>query len=452
MNIDGKKISIIGAVRSGIAAARLAKRFGAVPFVSDSGDESKLASSIKVFQNENIQYETGSHTNRIFDCDFIVTSPGVPSNSEVLMKAKQNKIKIVSEIEFASWFCKGKIISITGTNGKTTTTSLCSYTLNKCGLVSYTAGNIGAAGTAFSEVVLSAGENDFIVLETSSFQLDYIDSFKPNFAVILNITPDHLDRYNNSFEEYKNSKYAVTKNQDKNDFFIFNADDENSFSGITNDSVKKLSFSLTKEVDNGSFYRNEKLIFSRNGMAEEICSAKDLQIKGEHNIANALAVLGVAKTLGIASDKIKSAFQSFEGVEHRLEFVREIDGVKYINDSKATNVDSVWYALRSFNQPLFLILGGKDKGNDYSRIKDLVKDKVKKIYAIGSSAPKVYDFFKNIVEVELQKTLEDCVYKARKEAQPGTIVLLSPACASFDMFDSYEHRGRVFKNAVNGLK
>ncbi len=405
--------------------------------------------AVNVFESEGIAYETGSHTDRVFDCELIITSPGVPSNSEILIQASKNNIKVVSEVEFASWFCKGKIISVTGTNGKTTTTSLCSYTLNECGLVTHLAGNIG---TAFSDVVLSVGSNEFIALETSSFQLDYIDSFKPVFSMILNITPDHLDRYNNSFDEYKNSKYVIAKNQDENDFFIFNADDKNSFKGINNSKVNRIGFSIKDELKNGSFCQNEKLMFAHNGNMETICASDELYIKGEHNIANALAVLNVAKTLNLSSQQVKKAFESFKGVEHRLEFVRELDGVKYINDSKATNVDSVWYALRSFKEPLYLILGGKDKGNNYDQIKDLVKGNVKKIYAIGSSAEKVYNYFKNMVEVELRKSLEDCVHAARVEAVPGSVVLLSPACASFDMFENYEHRGKVFKQAVNELK
>ncbi|MFA3782810.1 UDP-N-acetylmuramoyl-L-alanine--D-glutamate ligase [Melioribacteraceae bacterium 4301-Me] len=448
INIKGKKISIIGAKESGVAAARLCKMLGAIPFVSDCDSEQKLIEYKEIFQNEGIDYELGSHTSKALECDFIVTSPGVPSNSEILTKAKQNKIRIVSEIEFASWFCNAKIISITGTNGKTTTTSLCAHTLKKSGYTAYAAGNIGKA---FSDLALNVSSKDFIVLETSSFQLDFIENFKPAVAVILNITPDHLDRYNNSFDEYRNSKYNVTKNQDENDLFVFNADDENTYADVINKKVKRLGFSLKKELLNGSFYKEGKIFFAKNGFIEEVCNTNALKIKGMHNVANALAVVNVAKMLNISNNKIRDALFSFEGVEHRLEFVREINGVKYINDSKATNVDSVWYALESFSEPIYLILGGKDKGNDYNQIRQLVKTKVKKIYAIGSSAQKIYDYFKDIVEVEFQKSLEESVLTARKEAQPGTIVLLSPACASFDMFENFEHRGNVFKQVVNGL-
>jgi len=445
MNINGKHIAILGAVRSGIGAAKLAKQLGAVPFVSDFGKIEKIES----LDAERINYETGKHSDKVFDCDFIITSPGVPSKSEVLLKAKEKNIKVITEVEFASWFCKGTIISITGTNGKTTTTSLMAHLLNESGYKCYSAGNIGLA---FSEVVLNMNENDFVALETSSFQLDYIDTFKPKYSLILNITPDHLDRYNNSVDEYAASKFRVFENQNDDDFYIYNADDKYLQKEISNKKVNKYSFSLNHMLANGSFYHNEDLNFSIAGKSEKVCSASSLKIKGEHNIANALAVLTVAKLIEIENSKIENAFKTFEAVEHRIEFVRELNGVQYFNDSKATNVDAVWYALRSFNEPLYLILGGKDKGNDYNQIKDLVKEKVKKIYAIGSSAEKVFSFFNSIVNVEKMDSLESVVEKANKETVKGDVVLLSPACASFDMFNSYEHRGKVFKEAVKNLK
>jgi UDP-N-acetylmuramoylalanine--D-glutamate ligase len=445
MEIKGKKISIIGAVRSGIAAAKLAKKLGAIPFVSDSGSKEKLDNSIQVFESIGINYEYGGHTEKIFDCDFIVTSPGVPTNSTVLMKAVDKNIKVISELEFASAFCEGTIISITGTNGKTTTTELISYIINECGRKCYVAGNIG---TAFSDITLEVGSDEFVALETSSFQLDFIDEFKPKFSMILNITPDHLDRYNNSFDEYIVSKMKVSQCQNENDFFIFNADDPYIKPNIKNKRVQELSFSLINEVPSGAFYKNNKLFFALSGEAFEICSNTDLYIKGGHNIANALAAISVVKTLNFPGERIKTALSSFKGVEHRIEFVRAIDGVEYFNDSKATNVDSVTVALKSFEKPIYLILGGKDKGNNYDDIKELIVKRVKKIYAIGVSAEKVFNYFNAIIPTEIKKTMEDCVLAARKEAESGSVVLLSPACASFDMYDSYEHRGKVFKEIV----
>jgi len=448
MDIRGKKISIIGAVRSGLGAAKLAKKLGAIPFVSDSSSEKDLSDSISVMKSESIAYECGAHTEKIYDCDLIVTSPGVPTNSVVLTNALKKNIKVVSEVEFASWFCKGSVISITGTNGKTTTTALMDYTLNHAGIKCYSAGNIGEA---FSEIVLDVKENEFISLETSSFQLDFIDRFKPHFSLILNITPDHLDRYNNNIDEYISAKIKITKNQKEEDFFIYNSDDQNIKNNLKNKKVQKLAFSLISEVPAGAFYKEGKIYFSWFGKVSEICSASDLFIKGEHNIANALPVLIIAKLLNVPHQKIRSAFSSFKGVEHRIEFVRELNGVEYYNDSKATNVDSVYVALKSFDKPLYLILGGKDKGNNYDQIKELVKKHVTKIYAIGSSAQKVYDYFSSMVLTEIKESLKACVEAGRSEAQSGSVVLLSPACASFDMFKNYEHRGKVFKEEVNKL-
>ena len=455
MEIKGKKISIIGAVRSGIGAAKLIQKLGGFPFVSDSGSESKLKESIKKLKELKIDFEIGNHSEKVFDCDLMIISPGVPYEADVLLKTRKKKIQTVSEIELAALFCKGNIIAITGTNGKTTTTSLCTHVLNNCGLKTYEAGNIG---TAFSEIALDVKENEFVSLEVSSFQLDLIDKFKPKVAVILNITPDHLNRYQNKFENYINSKLRIFKNQDQNDFLILNYDDTTLNDSVKNSNDKKtvskrkdFYFSLSNDQPNGCSVKNGKVIFKKDGKKLFECSVSDINLKGEHNIANAMAVITIAKLFNADNKKIIEALSSFKGVEHRLELVRVIGGVKFINDSKATNVDSVWYALRSFDEPIFLILGGQDKGNDYNKIKDLVKNKVVKIYAIGSSADKVFNFFHSFVKVEIKQSLEEVIHAANNEARQNEVVLLSPACASFDMFDNYEHRGKVFKEAVNGL-
>ncbi len=449
MNIENKKITILGAVRSGIGAAKLAKAHGAIPFVSDMGNPEKLKEASAQLTTLGVDFEFGGHSNKVYDCDFIITSPGVPTKSAVLVEAVKRGIKIISEIEFAYWFCTGKIIAITGTNGKTTTTSLCHFALNQCGIKAHVGGNIGFA---FSEIVSEVKENEFVVLELSSFQLDYIDTFKPNYSIIINITPDHLDRYEYDFGKYAASKLLVTKNQSVEDFYILNSDDEklNEFDSY-NTNVSKQLVSIKNEVDNGAYSLKGELVFANDGNKEVVCLNTDLSLKGEHNLYNSLSVLVILKLLGVENEKIKKAFSTFPGVEHRLEFVKEINGVLYINDSKATNVDAVWYALRSYKNPLYLILGGKDKGNDYNQIKTPVLNNVKKIYAIGSSADKVYNFFKDIVPTEKKETLKDCLVSAKNEAKPNDIVLLSPACASFDMFDNYEHRGEVFKEIVNNL-
>ena len=448
MNISGKRVSVIGAVRSGVGAAKLVKKSGGVPFVSDTAAESKIKSSVALLKENEIEYETDGHSEKVYKCDLMIVSPGVPSDAPVLKAAKEKNIKVISELEFASRFCKGNIVAITGTNGKTTTTSLCGHLFNVCGHKTYTAGNIGLA---FSEITMDVKENEFVALEVSSFQLDLIDEFKPKIGMILNITPDHLNRYENKFENYIESKFRIFKNQDESDYLILNKDDETITKYMRDHKSKSFYFSLNEDISNGSYLSNDQITFKKNSQSGFSFPVNEMQIKGEHNIANAMAVTTAAKIFGFDNEKIKEGLRTFKGVEHRLELVREINGVKYVNDSKATNVDSVWYALRSFDEPLFLILGGQDKGNDYERIKNLVQEKVKKIYAIGSSAEKVYNFFHNIVKVELKISLEEVISSASKEARSGDVVLLSPACASFDMFDNYEHRGKVFKEAVNNL-
>ncbi|GBD92098.1 UDP-N-acetylmuramoylalanine--D-glutamate ligase [bacterium BMS3Abin04] len=449
MDINRKKISVIGAVRSGIGAAKLIKKMGGIPFVSDIASKEKLGDEISLLINEKIGCEAGGHTERVFDCDLIITSPGVPNDSYVLSEASRRGIKVVSELEFASWFCKGTVVAITGTNGKTTTTSFCSHVLNEAGMKCYSAGNIG---NAFSEIALEVKEDEYVSLEVSSFQLDHIEEFKPKISVMLNITPDHLNRYDKSFEKYINSKMNVCKNQDSNDFYIYNADDKRVEVNLPHHSVEKIPFSISKTLSYGAFVKGDKIMFANsNNTRDIVCSKTELSLKGEHNLLNALAVVSIAKTLGVENSELRKGLESFEGVEHRLELVREIDGVKFINDSKATNIDAVWYALRSFDGPILLILGGKDKGNDYNKILELVKNRVKKIYAIGSSAQKIYDFFSDIISVEKVDSLESCVQIAHKDSVPGEVVLLSPACASFDMFDNYEQRGKVFKNEVKKL-
>lgn len=448
MNISGKRISVIGAVRSGVGAAKLVKKLGGVPFVSDTAPESKIENSVSLLKENEIEYETEEHSEKVYNCDLIIISPGVPSDALVLKGAKERKIKVVSELEFASGFCKGQIVAITGTNGKTTSTSLCGHLFNACGHKTYTAGNIGLA---FSEIAPEVNEGEFVALEVSSFQLDLIDEFKPKVAMILNITPDHLDRYGNRFENYIESKFRIFKNQDENDYLVLNKDDQIINENVSGYRSKSLYFSLNENISDGCYISNNQILFNKDNESQFSFPLNEMQIRGEHNIANAMAVTTAAKIFGFDNEKIKEGLRTFKGVEHRLELVKEIGGVKYINDSKATNVDSVWYALKSFEEPLFLILGGQDKGNDYNKIKNLVEEKVKKIYAIGSSAEKIFNFFHKTVKVELRVSLEEVVSSVNKEARDGDIVLLSPACASFDMFDNYEHRGKVFKEAVNKL-
>jgi UDP-N-acetylmuramoylalanine--D-glutamate ligase len=449
MEIAGKKISIIGAERSGIGAAKLIKRLGGIPFVSDSADESKLKKYLAELRREKIKFETGSHTEKIFDADLVIASPGVPSDAPVLLSCAEKNLKVISEIELASAFCKGTIIAITGTNGKTTTTALTAHLINSSGKKCYEAGNIG---TAFSELVLDVNEDEYVSLEVSSFQLDLIDKFKPKIAAILNVTPDHLNRYENKFENYITSKLRIYKNQDATDYLIINADNKTLIDSLTLSKGRTFYFSLNKPQVTGAYISdNKNVMFSEDGEIKFTVPAAKINLRGEHNYQNAMAAICIAKILKMDDEGIKKGLADFKGVEHRLELVREIEGVKFINDSKATNIDSVWYALKSFDEPIFLILGGQDKGNDYNQIKKIILKRVQKIFAIGSSAEKIFNFFHKDVKVEIKKTLEEAVSTANKEARSGMIVLLSPACASFDMFENYEHRGRVFKEAVNNL-
>ena len=448
MEVKGKKISVIGAARSGVGAAKLVKLLGGIPFVSDFSPEEKIESALNQLKNEKINFEFGGHSDRVYESSLMIVSPGVPNDSEVVQNARAKGIKLMSEVEFAYHYCKGNIIAITGTNGKTTTTSLCGHVFNACGYKTHIAGNIGVA---FSEIAMDVKEGEFVSLEVSSFQLDLIENFKPAAALILNITPDHLNRYQNSMDKYAESKQRIYKNQDENDILILNKDNRSVVKYLTEHKSKSFFFSLIEEENDGCFYSNGNVIFRMGGEEKFQCSRNDITIRGEHNLANAMSVICAAKVFNLDNEGIIKGLQTFESVEHRLELVRQIDGVKFINDSKATNVDSVWYALKSFDEPILLILGGQDKGNDYEQIKDLVLQKVKKIYAIGSSAEKVFNFFHHDVKVEIEKSLEDAVKNSNREAVSGDVVLLSPACASFDMFNNYEHRGRVYKEAVNKL-
>ena len=439
---------MVGAKRSGVGAAKLIMRYGGKPFVTDSASGKALQEYLDVLEENKIEFETGQHSERALNCALMIISPGVPSDAEIIKNARAKNIKIISELELAASVCKGIVIAITGTNGKTTTTSLCGHVFNTCGKKTYLAGNIGFA---FSEIADDVKEDEFVALEVSSFQLDLIENFKPKVAMILNITPAHLNRYENKLENYIQSKMLIYKNQDERDFLILNKDNDTLMNSVAPHKSKSYYFSLSETLGSGTYNSGEDIFYNEDGQLKFNCKVSDINLVGEHNTANAMAVITAAKIFDLDNGKIIKALRTFEGVEHRLEFVREIEGVKYINDSKATNVDSVWYALKGLPGQIFLILGGQDKGNDYNQIRPLVLEKVIKIYAIGSSADKVFNFFHRDVKVEVKQTMEDVVHAANLEARHGDIVLLSPACASLDMYDNYEHRGKVFKEAVNNL-
>jgi UDP-N-acetylmuramoylalanine--D-glutamate ligase len=388
----------------------------------------------------------------------MVVSPGVPTNAPVVLEAQKRGIQVVAEIEVASWFCKGPIIAITGSNGKTTTTTLLGRIFSDAKKKHVVAGNIG---TAFSSVVLDVDEETVVVLEVSSFQLDGIDAFRPKVAVILNITQNHLDRYDNSMEKYAASKARIVMNQTSEDSLVYNADDEWTHKKVKIEKSKVFQFSSKRKLEQGAFEENGMLKTAIAHTESSVIAVDDRSIKGEHNLQNAMAAALAAQLMGVKPATIKSTLRNFKGVEHRQEFVREVNGIKYINNSKATTVEAVEMALKSYDEPIVLIMGGKDKGNDYSTIYDLVKKKVKAIVATGYSAETIVKNFSDKVSVvkvatigeakpnieSMKKTIETASSLARK----GDIVLLSPACTSFDWFMDYEERGRIFKQLVHQL-
>ncbi len=451
MDLKGKHITIAGAARSGIAAACLLKRKGYDVFVSDSGPVSKAAETRLL--EAGIHFEQHGHTDLALNADILVTSPGVPDTSTIIRHFTNEGRPVYSEIETASWFCKGDIVAITGTNGKTTTTSWIDHLWKTANRNHATAGNIGVA---FSDVVEQADNDTDIILEVSSFQLDHIETFRPRIAAILNITPDHMDRYDNKLENYVRSKFRIIENQTSNDFFIYDFDDpvlREHLKNVLDDAMPHLlAFSLVDEVPEGAFIRAGEIVVRMNNREETIMKTEEVSLRGQHNLRNGLAAILAARAFEIRNEAIRESLSHFEGVEHRLEFVRDLEGIRYVNDSKATNVNAVWYALGSFERPIVLILGGRDKGNDYSELVDLIRQKVRAIIAIGEGADKVENELKDKVsEFVRAKSMEEAVTAASFLAKEGDVVLLSPACASFDMFENYEHRGRVFKEAVRKL-
>ncbi|HXG38932.1 MAG TPA: UDP-N-acetylmuramoyl-L-alanine--D-glutamate ligase [Bacteroidota bacterium] len=442
-------VSIIGAARSGVAAAKLLQQQGATVFVSDQEQEAKLVPHISQLRSAGIAYEVGGHTDRVYNCSLMVISPGVPSTAPVVLEAQRRGIKVVSELELASWFCRAPIVAITGSNGKTTTTTLLGRILFDAKKKHVVAGNIG---TAFSAVVLELAETDIAVLEVSSFQLDHCETFRPKIAVILNITPDHMDRYGNSMERYSASKARVFMNQTADDVLIYDIDDEWTAKTVRQAKSRTIGFSVQERLVEGAFVDEGELVTVLEGKRTQMIPTNEVSIRGLHNLYNAMAATLAAQLLGVSAASIRATLKNFKGVEHRLEYVRELEGVKYFNDSKATNVDSVRYALQAFSEPIVILLGGRDKGNDYSMLRELVKKNVRAIVAIGESAEKVEKAFSDIKQTVRATSMREAVATARQLAQPGDVVLLSPACASFDWFENYEHRGRVFKELVNQLQ
>ena len=442
------KLVILGAGESGVGTAILGKQKGYNVFVSDKGIIAKKYK--KVLLNNNISFEEGNHTEvKIFDADLVMKSPGIPDSVNVVRALREKGISVISEIEFAAKFTNGVIVGITGSNGKTTTTMLVNNIFKKAKLNVSMGGNIG---NSFAQQVAEK-DSAFHVLELSSFQLDGIEDFAPHIAIITNITPDHLDRYNYQFENYINSKFRITKNQTEDDFLIYDADDEVILDWLKHNKVKAtlVPFSLKKEVEKGVYLKEDTIIIKYK-IEDTIMKTSNLALKGKHNTKNAMAAAMAASILKVRKDLIRESLEDFEGAEHRLEKVLTINGVDYINDSKATNVNATFYALDSMQSPTLWIVGGVDKGNDYLDLMPLVREKVKAIICLGVDNRKIVETFYNVVDLIVETAgAEEAVKVAYKIAEKGDNVLLSPACASFDLFENYEDRGNKFKQAVREL-
>ncbi len=443
-----KKIVILGAAESGVGSAILAKKLGMEVFVSDAG---KIAEKYKKeLVDRSIDFEEGVHSaEKILGATEVIKSPGIPEKAAIIKEIRSKNISVISEIEFAGRYTDAKKICITGTNGKTTTTLLTYHILQKAGFNVGLAGNIGKS---FAWQV--AEENfDFYVLELSSFQLDGCYDFKADIAILTNITPDHLDRYEYKLQNYINSKFRILQNQTAADAFIFSADDPLSMEEINKKDLQmqRYPFSIKQKEGMTAFIENEQLTIQTNNQPLTM-SIHDLALTGKHNLNNSMAAGIAARILEIRKDVVRESFSDFENIEHRLEFVNTVHGIEFINDSKATNVNSTWYALESINTPIIWIAGGVDKGNDYSILSELVQSRVKAIICLGVDNKKIIDAFKDIVPIIIETaTADEAVQAAYRLGKKGDNVLLSPACASFDLFENYEDRGRKFKAAVRAL-
>jgi len=443
-----ERLVILGGGESGVGTAILGKQKGYEIFVSDKGVISKKYK--EVLLNNEIDFEENQHTeSKILNADLVMKSPGIPDKIALVQKLIKKSIPVISEIEFASQFTKATIIGITGSNGKTTTTLLVHHILKNAGLSVGIAGNIG---DSFAQQVAEETYENY-VLELSSFQLDGIENFNSHIAILTNITPDHLDRYEYDFNRYIASKFRITKNQKETDYLIYDADDEaiNNWLKENKTSAKLVPFSLEKELEYGAYIKDNNIIININKDKINM-PISTLSIKGKHNTKNALAATMAAQLLKIRKQNIKESLENFEGAEHRLENVSKVYGVEYINDSKATNVNATFYALECMDKTTVWIVGGVDKGNDYNDLLPLVREKVKAIVCLGLDNDKIKNMFGNVVDIIVETAgAEEAVKVSHKLAERGEVVLLSPACASFDLFDNYEDRGRQFKKAVRSL-
>jgi UDP-N-acetylmuramoylalanine--D-glutamate ligase len=451
MDVQGKRVLVVGLGKSGVASALFLQSRGARVTVSDTRTQQQLHKEIPTLLDLGIAIETGGHGERTFhDQDLIVVSPGVPTDVPQLVKARTLGLPVIGEIELASRFLRGKIVAITGSNGKTTTTTLCGELIAASGRPVLVGGNIG---TPVIQFVDESTANTVNVLEVSSFQLETIESFHPHIAVILNITPDHLDRHG-SFQAYADAKARIFLNQTSSDWAVLNLDNSVT-AGLAARSRAAACWFTRKALRGGdvpgAFVRDSGIFWRDGGGESEIMPVGEIPLKGAHNLENVLAAICVARLAGCNAEDIRRGVRQFKAVEHRLQLIAKIDGVEYYNDSKATNVDATVKAIESFPGNIHLILGGKDKDSDYSTMNDLLRQRVRRVYTIGSAAEKIKGHVAAAVEVMPCVTLDVAVQKAADLAAPGDVVLLAPACSSFDQFENYEHRGRVFRTLVQAL-
>jgi UDP-N-acetylmuramoylalanine--D-glutamate ligase len=448
IELRGKRVLVVGLARTGVATSLFCASRGAIVTATDSRTEIEIGEAISKLKDAGVTLELGRHHEKTFlDQDLIVPSPGVPADEAHLQAARAKGIAIWSEIELAYRFMKGRLIGITGSNGKTTTTSLVEHILKTAGMQTILAGNIG---TPLIGGVDAMKDDSCTVVELSSFQLELIDTFRPNISVFLNLTPDHLDRHH-TFEAYGAAKARIFENQTGEDAAVLNADDA-ATTPYAPSLPRVYWFSRQQRVAQGAYVRGEEIVFRQNGAEEVLLKLEDIPLAGAHNVENTLAAAAVARLAGAPAAAIAKGVRTFAGVEHRLEFVAEIAGVRYYNDSKATNVDATLKALDAFPGRILVILGGKDKGSDYAPLQKPLREKAILALLIGAAAEKIEKQISGSVALDRAETLERAVETASHAAQRGDVVLLAPACASFDQFQNYEHRGRVFKDLVRQLE
>jgi UDP-N-acetylmuramoylalanine--D-glutamate ligase len=451
MELKNKRVLVVGLGKSGISAAHFLRSLGARVTVSDSRDAVALAAEIPALLEAGIMVETGGHGLLTFRrSDLIVVSPGVPMDTPELKQVIAFGLPVIGELELAARFLKGKVIAITGSNGKTTTTTLVGEILKAAGKDTLVGGNIGLP---VIELVGVSSEESINVLEVSSFQLETVEEFHPWISVVLNITPDHLDRHG-SFENYAAAKARITERQEAADFLVLNAEDKATQMIAGKTRAQVYWFSGRRPIKQGAFVHGESIVFiaKEGGRTEPIMPVSEIPLKGAHNVENVLAAVCVARLAGVSAEVIRGTVRSFKAVAHRLEFVADVRGVAYYNDSKATNVDATMKAVASFDDGIHLILGGKDKDSDYTQMAALLRERVKVVYTIGSAAEKIEHQLRGVVKMKSAGTMAVAVQDAAASAVPGDVVLLAPACSSFDQFDNYEHRGRVFRELVHALQ